>query len=158
MLALSRKHQSIHQPAHSRVVLAPAATNTFISHSFLGASTPWNYPCSIRYHFNGQPILVSDTNSTLTKQSTPTSPPGRARRPCASGGRALGWAIKNSWKTCGAAQKAVSIVQCPQIILEETLQLKVFFRRISFQGIALYPTLHSFPLFFSAREDSIART
>jgi hypothetical protein len=76
------------------VMAAPAATKTITP--FLGVSTPRNYPCSIRYHFNRQP---SPFKPTLTKQSTPTSPPGRARRPCASGGRALGWAIKNSRKT-----------------------------------------------------------
>jgi hypothetical protein len=49
-------------------------------------------------------------------------------------------------------------MQCPQKTEAETLQLKVFLRGTSFQGIALYQTLHSFPLFFSVWEDSIART
>jgi len=32
------------------------------------------------------------------------------------------------------------------------------FQSKSYQGIALYPTLHSFPLFFSAWVDSFAHT
>jgi len=94
---------------------------------------------------------------TPKNQRPPHHRVGRAGLVCAAGVRSAK-AVKNSWKTCKAAQKAVSIMQCPQKIGEEKICPKAFHEVNYFKALRYTQPCIVFRCFLASREDSFAHT
>jgi hypothetical protein len=105
-------------------------------------------------YFNSQVKPLINCNRAFKQSPSP----GWERGPVRAAGVRLARVIKNSWKTCKAAQKAVSIMQCPPKDQAETIYPEILYKGIVIKALRYTQPCIVFRCFLAPREDSFART